>query len=101
MNYFGLGDFVDVFAVALLLAAAWLAVCRVVPRLHRSPAASFGVAIGLTWVPGLLSGNSLTIFTVASILAAGAFVCLAMVYDLGPHGAAADRAAGHHGAVEH
>jgi hypothetical protein len=77
------GDFVEILALALVLGFGWLLVCAAIPRLRDSVGASYGIAIGLSWIPSLSAAGGPTIFNVTATLFCDAVLCFTMFYRLG------------------
>ncbi len=67
-----LGYLLGSFAMSLLFAAVWLIICKVIPSLRTNLKASYGSAIGLSFVPALLSAG---VSNTAGVNFLGAFLC--------------------------
>ena len=72
MNPAQVGMFVGSFMVSLFFAVVWLLICKAIPPMRRKPGVSYGVAIGLAFVPAFVTIGGPTFWNVlAALLCAG------------------------------
>lgn len=71
------GYLVGSFAMSLLFAVVWLIICKVVPALRTNIKASYGVAIGLAFVPALLTAGTSDALVIDLL---GAFLCANLLF---------------------
>lgn len=67
-----IGYIIGAFAMSLLFSVVWLIICKVIPPLRKKLNISYAVAIGLAFVPSLVTiGGPNILNIIGTLLCAG------------------------------